>query len=140
MKPQTLRFIALVVAGAAMLTGCATTQKARVLSVAVAVTTFDGRTPSQEQVARILSLLNPEIARAGFKLARTAVEADFIVTVKFTQDVEGKGGHVSIASMEPIAHFRGASGVSESEDMKEARRRLREMDAWAMREMTRTNE
>jgi len=135
-----LQLLVLVIAGAAILNGCATPQKARVLSVAVAVTTFDGRTPSQEQVARILSLMGPEIARAGFKLARATVEADFIVTVKFTQDVDGTGGHVSIATMEPIGQFRGASGVSESDDMKEARRRLREMDAWALREMTRTNE
>jgi hypothetical protein len=140
MKTLISQFGVLVLAGMAVFTGCATVKRTHANSVAVAVTTSDGRAPSPAQVSRILTALGPELTRAGFQLSRAASEADFVVTVKFTADAEGNGGEVSVAGIEPNGRFSVASGASESEDTKELRRRLREIDAWAAREMTRTDD
>ena len=139
MKALMAQILTLMFIGATVVSGCATAKKPRVYSVSVAVTTIDGRAPSQEQAGHILAALRPEIERAGFQVARTSYEADFVVSVKFTRDAEGNGGRVAISGMEPSAQFRGAPGMGESEELKEIRRRLREMDAWAARQMTRTD-
>lgn len=140
MQAFSLRFVALVAAGLGLVSGCATQPRARVHSVAVAVTTVDGKAPSADQVAHILAALGPEIARAGFQLSPIAAEADFVVTVKFAQAPEGTGGQVLIAGMEPHERFKKAPGMGESEELRDIRRRIREMDAWSSREMTRTDQ
>lgn len=139
MKPLPPHLIALMAIGASMVLGCATPKKPDVHSVSVAVTTSDGKPPSQDQVARILAALWPEIERAGFKLARAPNEADFVVSVRYTADAEGTGGRVSISGMEPTARFKSTPGMGESEELREIRRRIREMDAWSARQMTRTD-
>jgi hypothetical protein len=137
MKASTWRYLAMVAIGATALGGCSSAKRPSVHSVSVAVTTIDGKPPSQEQAAQILSALSPEIERAGFRLARSSHEADFVVSVKYTAEADGKGGRVSITGMEPSSKFGAAQGTGESEELKEIRRRLHEMDAWGLRQMTR---
>jgi hypothetical protein len=139
MKALVSQSFALIVIAATVVSGCATAKKPRVHSVSIAVTTVDGKAPSQEQAAQILAALMPEIERAGFQVAKNSHEADFVVSVKFTKNAEGMGGRVSINGMEPSAQFRGAPGMGESEELREIRRRVREMDAWAARQVMRAD-
>jgi hypothetical protein len=139
MKALVPQLLPLMIIAATVVSGCTTAKKARVHSVSIAVTTIDGNAPSQEQAAQILASLMPEIERAGFQVAKNAHEADFVVSVKFTKDAEGKGGRVSISGMEPSGQFRGGPGMGESDELKEIRRRIREMDAWAARQVMRTD-
>lgn len=133
--PRRLHLIALGLV-VSICTSCGTTvrspQNSR--SVAVAVNSIGGRPPSTEQVSWIHQAIQPELARAGFEFAGKMATADFIVTVSFTPNVDASGGRVVITSIEPSAHFRAAGGGGEAAEVKELRRRLREMQEWGERD------
>jgi hypothetical protein len=113
--------------------GCATTERTnpRALAVTIAVTPVGARTVSAEQVAQIHQALKPELQRAGYVLADHSAMADLVLTVSFTPMPGGTGGRVKITGLEPTAQFRRETDGGDTEEAKELRRRLREIQRWA---------
>jgi hypothetical protein len=112
-------------------TSCSTTPAPRSVAmpaVAVAVTSADGSRPSTEQLTRIYQAMQPELLKVGLRLAEGRNAADFVVTVSFTPTPGGSGGRIAVTGIEPSAEFRRKIGNGESEEARELRRRVREME------------
>jgi hypothetical protein len=69
-------------------------------TMAVAISTPD-RPPSAEQLATINQLLQAQIARRGFRVAKNGASADYVMRVHFIPDpLNPRGGHLTFIGIE----------------------------------------
>jgi hypothetical protein len=102
--------------------------------VALIVRLAGGGMLTAQQLNNIYLALYGDIRDAGYQFARNADAAHFLVTVRFTPDaLDPSSGHVTVLGIEPNPmNRRGVAAVAdESEETKEFRRRMREIERWA---------
>jgi hypothetical protein len=64
-------------------------------------------------------------------LAQTGAAADLVLIVNFTSAPDGSGGRVKMTALEPTQRFRQEMDGSDTPEVRDMRRRLREIEAWA---------
>jgi hypothetical protein len=91
-----------------------------------------GRTLSPQEISVIHEALQGYITDAGYRFARNADVADFLVTVRFTPNaLDPKGGHVAVTGVEPNPlKRRGGQGVEGSPEGQEMQRKMRDLERW----------
>ena len=91
-----------------------------------------GRTLSPEEFSTIQQAVQGYITDAGYRFARNADAADFLVTVRFSpNEFDPKSGHVAITAIEPnpMKRRRGSEDDA-SRDLQEARQQMRDFERW----------
>ena len=91
-----------------------------------------GRTLSPQEFSTIQQAVQGYISDAGYRFARNADAADFLVTVRFTpNDFDPKSGHVAITAIEPnpMKRRRDVEGDA-SRELQEAQQKMRDLERW----------
>ena len=123
--------------------GCSTVDSSanNVPRVAIALNIAGGGSPSPQQAAEVQQSLAGAMAKAGLQFARSADQADYIVTATLTLDpVDPREGHLKIGRIEPAPRGErdrpNALRASRSADamtgeIKALQENLRQFDAWS---------
>jgi hypothetical protein len=131
--------------------GCSTAESSarNVPTVMIALNIAGGGRPSPEQAALVQQSLAGAMAKAGLQFARSADDADYIVTATLTPDpVNPKQGHIKISRIEPARRVESeqpnALRASRSADAmtseaKAQQERLRQLEAWSQSTDARTD-
>jgi hypothetical protein len=127
---RVAKILAVLLTLAAVFLGASCTSPApqRLPAVAVAIRPVGDRPPSTDEVRLTLQALKPALLQAGASLAERRDLADFVMTVSFTPATASAGSSVKVVGIEPTARFRDASYGSDTPEMKEWQRRLRQLD------------
>jgi hypothetical protein len=125
--------------GLLLLVGCAVParQASNPVAVALAIRILGGGTPTPQQLTNVHRAMEPQLARAGYRFAPNVNSADAIVSVNFTPDpADPNGGRVTVMGVEFSAEMRRAlaSGADQSDEARDMRRRLREIEQWTERQ------
>ena len=110
-------------------TSCTSPAQPRLPAVAIAIRPVGNRPPSAEETHLVLQALKPALLQKGASVAERRDLADFVMTVSFTPATAASGSRVTVIGLEPTTRFRDGSDGGETPEMKEWRRRLRELDA-----------
>jgi hypothetical protein len=101
-------------------------------TVFVALHIAGGGRPSSVQAAQVQQSLAAPMAQDGLQFARSADQADYILTVTLTLDpVDPNRGHLNITRIDPVRRARGNSDSMPSE-VKEAQEKIRQLERWAL--------
>ena len=129
--------VALTCCGLAFVAGCAapnrTASASSLPSVALVVRLAGGGTLSPAQLRTIHEGMQKDLAAAGYCFARNTPAADFLVTVRFTPDaLNPDDGHIAVTAVEPNPMNRRGAAYTEngSDEAKEQRRRMQEIERW----------
>jgi hypothetical protein len=93
-----------------------------------------GGTLTPAQLTNIHHAVQDDIAAAGYRFAPNSHVANFLVHVKFTPDaLNPSNGHIAITGIEPNPlNRRGRTAIdTETEEAKEFRQKMREIERWA---------
>jgi hypothetical protein len=123
----------LIVALGVLVGGCVVAESTakRAPTVMIAVHMAGGGRPSPEQAAQVQRSLADRMAEAGLQFARSADQADYILTATLTLDpADPKQGRLNISRLEPVRSPRSSSDPIPSE-VKEAQEKLRQLEAWS---------
>jgi hypothetical protein len=123
----------LIVALGVLVGGCvvAESKAKRAPTVMIAVNIAGGGRPSPEQAAQVQRSLANRMAEAGLQFARSADQADYILTATLTLDpVDPKQGRLNISRLEPVRSPRSSSDSIPSE-VKEAQEKIRQLESWS---------
>ena len=120
--------ILFTLAAAFMGASCTTPAQPRLPTVAIAIRPVGDRPPSPDEIRQTLEALRPPLLRAGASIAARRDLADFVLTVTFTPATASSGSRVSVNGLEPTARLRDATDGGETPEMKEFRRRVRDME------------
>lgn len=118
--------IALALPGAE--TGCTSTPPPHLPAVAIAIRPVGDRPPSTEEVQLVLQALAPALRQQGASIAQRRDLADFVMTVTFTPATAASGSRVTVIGLESTPRYRDGRDGSETPEMKDWRRRLRQLD------------
>jgi hypothetical protein len=126
-----------------LLTGCAGTAPVRKTgqakgapdapSVALVVRLAGGGTLSPAQLRSIHEAMQTDLKAAGYRFARNTPTADFLITIRFTPDaLTPDTGHIAVMGVQANPMNRRGAGVSAdvSEESREHRQRMREIERW----------
>lgn len=100
-------------------------------TVAIAIRHAGDMRPDERQLAAAAHALQRHLAGAGYRFASSPVAAQFIVTAEYTpSSFDPSGGHVRIVGVEPGEKFRRSAAADASDERKELRQRLEEIERW----------
>jgi hypothetical protein len=120
--------VPLALAAAFMGASCTTPAQQRLPTVAIALRPVGGRPPSPDEIRETIEALRPALLRAGASIAERRDLADFVMTVTFMPATGSSGSRVSVNGLEATARLRDATGGGETQETKEFRRRMRDME------------
>ena len=108
--------------------GCTSPAPQRLPAVAIAIRPVGHRPPTAEEVQLVLHALKPALLQKGASIADRKDLADFVMTVTFTPATAASDSRVTVVGLEATARHRDGGEGTDSPEMREWRRRLRELD------------
>lgn len=131
MKTCSCVFLALLLVSLA--SGCASRSSSPAAPKAlVTVRIPDGGAPSQEQIADAYALIAPTLLKGGMRFARTAADADYVVSVLYgPAEGENRKADVSIVAIDRLANTGRSASQARAADMWQV---VRSQQQWAERQ------